>query len=246
MTAGVYEIINKETNQSYIGRSINIETRWTNHKSAPTENMFPTIELYEKNPEMVEWNIISEIDTFHFDREEQLFITSVCELYEINKRGGWESDNLINGKDGSILPVRPTILSKREFLPDYVSTEDILEGIEKWTERWEYRKHFDPIYGEECEYMWEKRYEDLNTDFNNILVENVALEKKLEEIQSDPVDWAEKMKEDYEYFKLEQSNNILQDEVDKLKNKANFWETRCVKWRKKYHELRERTCKNRS
>ena len=132
MTCGVYEIVNKETNQSYIGRSINIESRWVAHKSSPTDNMYPTIELYETNPKMVEFKIIREINEEYFNKEELKFITSACELYEINQRGGSDSDNLINMRDGDILACPPSILSKREMLPKCIDVEDILYGIEKW------------------------------------------------------------------------------------------------------------------
>ena len=259
MTCGVYEIVNKETNQSYIGRSINIESRFSGHLSYPSNNMVPTIELYKKNPEMVELNIIVKIDEHYFDKEELKFITSVCELYEINQRGGWESDKLLNGKNGDIVACPPSILSKREHLPDCVDVEDILYGIEKWAyDVYRYRSETNPsLFANKTKQTdpdsgiyWRKQYFEIK-DKCEEYVEKIKELKKMKtpswiEEQNIRVEGRrEMMKIDYKYFKLEKENNILNDKVDELKEQSNFWKTKCLKWRARYHELLEERCRNR-
>ena len=250
MTCGVYEIVNKETNQSYIGRSINIETRWKGHLSAPSGNMLPTIELYERNPSMVELNIIMEINESDFDKQELKFITSVCELYEINQRGGWESKNLINGRDGDILACPPSILSKRELLPECIDVEDLLYGIEKWAnDVYRYRTMYPPSQNYKGEYdkdeflYWVKEYHDLK-EKNNVLTSNIeSLMKTIEkykpigfseESQEHSLEYRNKMSVDYEYFKLKKENMILKDENDELKSKISFWKEKAHHWRNEY------------
>lgn len=246
MTCGVYEIKNLETNQSYIGRSINIENRWIGHKSSPTNNMAPTIELYESNPEMVEWNIICEIDETHFDKEELKFITSVCELYEINQRGGWESDNLINGRDGDILACPPSILSKREYLPKCVDIEDLLYGIEKWAND-VYRHHSEfrmgiytkPFEDENNAIYWHKQYYEIKEKYEE-LVKREQPPSFLEQQKAHSLQYRAKMESDYEYYRLRKENDILTDENEELKSKVSFWKEKCITWRERYHNLLER------
>lgn len=239
MTCGVYEIVNKETNQSYIGRSINIETRWKGHLSSPSNNMIPTVELYEKNPSMVELNILMEINTSDFDKEELKFITSVCELYWINKKGGWESKELINGRDGDILACPPTILSKRELLPKCIDAEDLLYGIEKWcADDYKYKGNQDG----DCIEFWIAKSQYYERECNILKNENKELKTTIE---TDENIYQQKMEVDYKYFKLEKTNNILNDSVEELKETSNFWKTKCLKWRAKYHELLEKRCRNR-
>lgn len=237
MTCGIYEIKNLETNQSYIGRSINIENRWKGHKTAPTNNMLPTIELYERNPEKVEFNIIYEIDETAFDKEELKFITSVCELYEINQRGGWESKNLINEKDGSILACPPSILSKRELLPPWIDIEDIVYGIEQWYHTWHYTADYNP----KSDLYWFSKYKDLEDDIKDLKNMNENLKKS---IKNNENIYKQKMEVDYEYFTLKKRNAFLKDKVDELQSKVDFWKPRCKRWRSKYHEFLEKRCKN--
>lgn len=243
MTCGVYEIKNLETNQSYIGRSINIENRWNGHKTAPTNNMIPTIELYERNPEMVEFNIIRKIDEAAFDKEELKFITSVCELYEINQRGGWDSDNLINGRDGSILRCPPTILSKRELLPSCIDIEDIVYGIEQWTnEVYDFRKNFrnsKDNYDKENVLYWSNQYFTLKEKYDELAKRELP-PSYMEQQKAHSLQYRAKMETDYEYFKLQKENDILTDEIDELKSKVSFWKEKCIHWRTEYHNLFER------
>ena len=71
MSCGVYEIKNLESNQSYIGRSLNIEDRWEQHKKGCLQNrkFEQTRELMKNNPDMVEFNILYEIDSTYFNRD---------------------------------------------------------------------------------------------------------------------------------------------------------------------------------
>lgn len=251
MTCGVYEIVNKETNQSYIGRSINIENRWVGHRSSPTDNMSPTMELYEKYPEMVEWNIIQEIDVSHFDKNELIFITSVCELYELDKRGGWESEDLLNGRDGDIQACPPTILLKRDLMPDCITNEDILAGLEKWTrEVYRYKTKWHPRHGkfhkeDENDFLY------WYNQFSKLEVENSELKEQIEQLKNndsystndDSSNFREKMSVDYEYFKLKKENVLLQDKFEELESNRNFWKEKCINWRTKFCNLTERLCK---
>ena len=239
MTCGVYEIINKEINQSYIGRSLDIENRWEQHKKYPSDNMLPTIELYDNSPDMVEFNIVQEVETHHFDSEELQFITSVCESYEM-ERGG--VDMLINVKSGHILSCPPSIISKRDWLPECVTVDDLLIGLEKWY--WEvYRYHVfhnpldfkneslhtDPDSG----IYWRKQYLEIKEKYENSQSELKNIPHPLP---------SEKMKEDYEYFKLKKENTILTDEKEELELKLSFWKEKCHSWREKYFSLSERQC----
>lgn len=260
MTCGVYEIVNKETNQSYIGRSINIESRWVAHKSSPTDNMYPTIELYETNPKMVEFKIIREINEEYFNKEELKFITSACELYEINQRGGSDSDNLINMRDGDILACPPSILSKREMLPNCIDVEDILYGIEKWANdvyRFETSRYLPPTdykgKPRENAYLYwfnkHKELENKNEELNDIIE---SLRNELERYKpygvfedsiNHSLEYREKMATNYEYFKLKKENAILSDEKEELESKVSFWKEKCLSWRDKFFKISERLCK---
>lgn len=244
MTCGVYEIVNKETNQSYIGRSIDIENRWKGHLSAPSNNMAPTVKLYEEHPEMVELNIIRKIDEDYFDKEELKFITSVCELYELNQRGGWESEHLINGRDGDILACPPSILTKREYLPECIDIEDILYGIEKWNnDVYQYRASpnislFNDISCKtdlDSEMYWRKQYLEIKDKYEDLKTKNTLLFIEEEKIHSQ--NYSDKMKIEYKYFKLEKDNVILKDQVDELKNNRDFWKERCISWRNKFLDM---------
>ena len=258
MTCGVYEIKNLETNQAYIGRSINIENRWKGHLSAPSNNMAPTVELYGKSPEMVELNILIKIDEQKFDKEELKFITSVCELYELNQRGGWESEDLINGRDGEILACPPTILSKRELLPNCIDIEDILYGIEKWVCD-VYRIYAEPYSprfllndktknDENGAIYWRRECLRIKDEYKALSIAHNKLKKDkpsfFDQQKAHSLEYRTKMEVDYRYFQLEKSNNILNDQVDELKELSNFWKTKCLKWRAKYHELLEKRCRN--
>ena len=233
MTCGVYEIVNKETNQSYIGRSINIENRWIAHKTSPTNNMAPTIELYEKNPEMVEFRIILEIDENAFEREELKFITSVCELNELNKRGGWDSDNLINGRDGNITPCPPSILSKRELLPSCIDIEDIVYGIEQWYHDWHYKANYNP----RSDLYWYRRAKELTEKIEELEKKNTNPLSYFEQQKIHSAECRAKMEVEYEHYKLKKDNAFLQDEIDELKSNIDFWKNRCKEWRKKFFDL---------
>lgn len=241
MTCGTYEILNKETNQCYIGRSINIENRWKGHLCSPSGNMAPTIELFKKCPEMVELNILLEIDETHFDNDELKFITSVCELYEINQRGGWESEDLLNGRDGEILACPPSILSKRELLPSCISLEDIAQGIEKWNNtvyRYSLEEHSIRAKGMKTyeESYWKIMYFQLREEFDELKKGNIKLSfREQQELHS--LKYREKMKVDYEYYKLKKSILGLQDELDALQSTLDFWKGRCNEWRNKFFEL---------
>ena len=239
MTCGVYEIINKETNQLYIGRSLDIESRWKQHINQPSNNMVSTIELYEENPGKVEFNIIHKVDTHCFDNEELKFITSVCEFYEIEERKRQESDELLNAKNGNILPCPPTIISKKYHLPDYVTDEDILVGVEKWTNevyrfRIEHNPHLqnksrqvDPDSG----IYWRKQYLEIKEKYEN-------LEKNKQQKPS-LSNYHEKMVVDYEYFKVKKDNQLLKDKCDELESKVNFWRDKCVSWRESFFSIFE-------
>lgn len=237
MTCGVYEIVNKETNQSYIGRSINIETRWKGHLSNPSKNMASTVELYEKSPEMVEFNFIIIIDEKEFDKEESKFITSVCELKEIERRGGAESDDLINGKDGDIVACPPSLISKRDILPECIDNEDLLCGIEKWY----FGEYNFNKYDTDTIEFWISKTQYLEKEVSSLKDENKELTNLIE---TDENIYQQRMEADYQYFKLEKTNNVLNDQVDELKETSNFWKTKCLKWRAKYHELLEKRCRN--
>ena len=237
MTCGVYEIKNLKTQQSYIGRSLNIETRWKGHLSNPSKNKASTVELYEKTPEMVEFNFITIIDEKEFDKEELKFITSVCELKEITKRGGAESKDLINGKDGDIVVCPPSILSKREHLPECIDVEDILQGIEKWY----FGEYNFNKYDADTIEFWISKAQYYEREISSLQEENKELTKLIE---SDENIYQQRMEADYKYFKLEKTNNVLNDQVEELKEKSNFWKTKCLKWRAKYHELLEKRCNN--
>ena len=239
MTCGVYEIVNKETNQAYIGRSLNIETRWKGHISSPSKNMVSTVELYEKSPEMVEFNFITIIDEKKFDKEELKFITSVCELKEIEKRGGAESDDLINGKDGDIVVCPPSLISKREMLPECINNEDILCGIEKWY----FGEYNFKKYDTDTIEFWISKAQYLEREVSSLQEENKEL---TERIESDGNIYKQKMEVDYKYFKLEKANNILNDQVEELKDISDFWKSKCLKWRARYHELLEQRCTNKA
>lgn len=234
MTCGIYEIKNLESNQSYIGRSLNIENRWNGHKSAPTNNMIPTIELYESNPNLVEFNIIRKVDDTVFDKQELKFITSVCELYEINQRGGWDSDNLINGRDGNILACPPSILSKRELLPSCIDVEDIFYGLEQWfNDDYSFKSKYDTYSME----YWLNKYHDCYDEYEALKEEYKLLKKS---VKNNTNIYKQKMEADYEYFKLTEENAVMQDLVDELNSKVSFWKSKCLSWREKFFSLQKR------
>lgn len=215
MTCGIYEIVNKQENRSYIGQSMDIERRWKAHLYMnplnTCNNLLPTLELYHENPELVEFSIIQEIPDF-YQKEELSFILSIYEKHELELRGGPKSENVINVMPISIPAVPPSILDKHK-LPSFTSVEDVVAGISKWN----YEQRFRRIDETSFE---EKYFESLQ------IIED--LEKKLEDNIISP---KVKMSQEYEVFRLKQRIAQLEDENAELNNRVDFWKERCAYWR---------------
>jgi hypothetical protein len=212
MSCGVYEIKNLESNQSYIGRSLNIENRWEQHKKGCLQNrkFEQTRELMKNNPDMVEFNILYEIDSTYFNRDELLFIMSVKELEELDKRGGINSDEILNANNGCILKCPLSILNKIHHLPSFVTEQDILAGLAKYVN------------------FFEETFE--NGDLSKIIEEKSRLDERVDFYENmsgflDPKDkmWVKFIK--------------LVDEFCELKATLNYWKQNSKEWRDKYIEL---------
>ena len=215
MTCGIYEIVNKQENRSYIGQSMDIERRWKAHVYMnplnTCNNLLPTLELYHENPELVDFSIIQKIPDF-YQKEELSFILSIYEKHELELRGGPKSENVINVMPISIPAVPPSILDKHK-LPSFASVEDVVAGISKWN----YEQRFRRI--DETSFK-EKYFESLQ------IIED--LEKKLEDNIISP---KVKMSQEYEVFRLKQRIAQLEDENAELNNRVDFWKERCAHWR---------------
>ena len=176
MTCGIYEIVNKQENRSYIGQSMDIERRWKAHLyMSPLNtcnNLLPTLELYHENPELVDFSIIQEIPDF-YQKEELSFILSIYEKHELELRGGPKSENVINVRPISMPAVPPSILDKHK-LPSFASVEDVVAGISKWNYEQRFRR-IDETSFEEMSQEYEvfrlkqriAQLEDENAELNN-------------------------------------------------------------------------------
>lgn len=135
MTCGIYEITNKRDGTVYIGQSMNIERRWAAHKHMnrlnTCSNLKPTLELYNENPELVDFEIIIIIYPELYSEEELKFLLSVHEKHEISLRGGLSSSEVINERAVGIPAVPPTILMG-DKLPEFVDSDDVLNSLVKW------------------------------------------------------------------------------------------------------------------
>jgi len=215
MTCGIYEIVNKQENRSYIGQSMDIERRWKTHLYMnplnTCNNLLPTLELYHENPELVDFSIIQEIPDF-YQKEELSFILSIYEKHELELRGGPKSENVINVMPISIPAVPPSILDEHK-LPSFTSVEDVVAGISKWNYEQRFRRIDEPSFEE-------KYFESLQ------IIED--LEKKLEDNIISP---KVKMSQEYEVFRLKQRIAQLEDENAELNNRVDFWKERCAHWR---------------
>ena len=215
MTCGIYEIVNKQEDRSYIGQSIDIEKRWKAHLYMnplnTCNNLLPTLELYHENPELVEFSIIQEIPDF-YQKEELSFILSIYEKHELELRGGPKSENVINVMPISMPAVPPSILDEHK-LPSFASVEDVVAGISKWNHEQRFRRIDEPSFEE-------KYFESLQ------IIED--LEKKLEDNIISP---KVKMSQEYEVFRLKQRIAQLEDENAELNNRVDFWKERCAHWR---------------
>ena len=87
MTCGIYEIINKKNNTSYIGQSIDIEKRWKAHLYMnplnTNNNLKPTLQLANENPDLLILrfsNLLYDVYT----KEEMKSIISLYEKHEVN------------------------------------------------------------------------------------------------------------------------------------------------------------------
>ena len=149
MTCGIYEIKNKRDGTVYIGQSVNIENRWRAHKNMnpinTSNNLKPTLELYNENPNLVEFNIILDIYPELYSSEEELkFILSIHEKHELSLIGGHTSPEVINERPVIIPAVPPTILVGNK-LPDFVDSDDVLNSIGKLAHEKEISAIFDNV-----------------------------------------------------------------------------------------------------
>ena len=215
MTCGIYEIVNKQEDRSYIGQSIDIEKRWKAHLYMnplnTCNNLLPTLELYHENPELVEFSIIQEIPDF-YQKEELSFILSIYEKHELELRGGHKSENVINVMPISIPAVPPSILDKHK-LPSFTSIEDVVAGISKWN----YEQRFRRI----DEHSFEEKY------FESLQI----IAKKKKKLEDNIISPKVKMSQEYEVFRLKQRIAQLEDENAELNNRVDFWKERCAHWR---------------
>ena len=161
MTCGIYEIKNKRDGTVYIGQSMNIEKRWRAHKHMnplnTCNNLKPTLELYNSNPELVEFDIILIIAPELYSEEELKFILSVHEKHELSLKGGHTSPEVINERPVSIPAVPPTILMD-DKLPEFADSDDVLRALVKWVHEEEISAISKKI-GEEV-YKYSSSYDD--------------------------------------------------------------------------------------
>ena len=77
---GIYKITNKTNNHSYIGQSVQIETRWSNHKIAafnPNDKAYeyPLYRAFRKyGMEQFQFEIIEECSIDMLNKREQYWI----------------------------------------------------------------------------------------------------------------------------------------------------------------------------
>lgn len=218
MTCGIYEIINKKNNTSYIGQSIDIEKRWKAHLYMnplnTNNNLKPTLQLANENPDLVDFKILKSFCKDLYTKEEMKFILSLYEKHEVELRGGVESDKVINVNPIHIPEVNPLILNKYS-LPDFVNYKDVVNSFEKWCQGYEWRK------------MREPNYKELHDDLLN---RNIELSGRISELEMENSP-KKQMSRDYELFKLKQRVAQLEDEKFELEERVEFWKNRCTYWR---------------
>ena len=74
---GIYKITNKINNKSYIGQSINIESRWIHHRNYPIKySRYPLYLAFEKyGIENFNFEVIEECSCGELDEKEQYYIS---------------------------------------------------------------------------------------------------------------------------------------------------------------------------
>jgi group I intron endonuclease len=89
---GIYQILNKLTNQSYVGSSVRIKKRFYNHRSDLKTNRHHSIKLQRAwnkyGPDVWEWNILQECEESQLTWLEAFWIAklnSFCNGYNIEE-----------------------------------------------------------------------------------------------------------------------------------------------------------------
>ena len=222
MTCGIYKIENIVTNEVYIGQSIAIETRWSQHKTSPSKNVQALINAYEYDSNLVTFEIVKEIDSSMYRREELNFILDIWEDHILDINGGLYGKNVINAKKISIHPVPLTILKYN--LPEFLDKNVLYEAIKKYSEPKKQKivEDTSKIKDLQKSVINNQHEIDLLTQkYNTIITEYKMqireLERKLEKSKKyDPSLWA--LIEEVEYLKNElskyQKHDIYSDVHD--------------------------------
>lgn len=92
--SGIYKITNIITDDFYIGSSVNIEHRWSNHKSPSTWATKPGMKLYQAIIQYGLNNFKFEVveETDNLKEREQYWIEQLCPNYNSNNAKGLDEE----------------------------------------------------------------------------------------------------------------------------------------------------------
>lgn len=143
LACGIYKITNKITNKSYIGQSINIESRWSKEKSRAFQ---PNCEEYNKTLfksfrkhglENFTFEIIEECPMDQLDEKEQYYISLYDTYFQgYNETTGGQAGNFntcykISKEDLLVIYdlLQNSTISQKEIAKQFSVGEDVISTI---------------------------------------------------------------------------------------------------------------------
>lgn len=149
---GIYSIINRSTNDIYVGASINIQHRWSSHKKEANEGKHHSSRFQEAwtqhGPELFEFQIIELCDKTEIQKREQHYLDTLDPAYNMSKtsnyylRNGLSQEEAFNSEVERLKSSRKELMEngRRVFSCDYLYSD-------LWTLTHK-TLHFDPEFTE--------------------------------------------------------------------------------------------------